>query len=211
MLTIPLVYDGVKKGRYLIDEDGNVYSCFINDYLKPTVSCRHNKEYLIRLHTGYEKPHPAFIRPTLANVVAYNFIGPPPAELKHPTAIHKDGNVYNNNYTNLEWAEQQFVPPGNVGEENPNAYLWESEVREICYLLQETEMTMPQIARQFEISTSVIKNIAAGTRWKHISKDYDFSCRRVIFGEHGHYKVINTKITPTDVESSVNKHPRSKK
>lgn len=210
MLTIPLVYDGIKKGRYLIDEDGNVYSCFINDYIKPIVSCRYNKEYLIKLFTGYPKPSPSYIRPTLANVVAYNFIGPPPTEFQHPTAIHKDGNVYNNNYANLEWAEQELVPPGKAGEENPNASLWEYEVREICRLLQDTEMSAPQIARQFEVGVDAVKGIARGKHWKRISKDYDFSGRRVIFDEHGNYKVINTKITPTDVESSVNKYPRSK-
>ena len=115
----PIVYKNVKPGLYLIDENGNIYSNYKQDFMKPNID---KDGYLkIKLSSGCRE-NPCYVR--IATLVAYHFLGEPPNNLKDPTINHIDGNKTNNNYKNLEWIERgtnsAIRNNKGVGEEYPS-------------------------------------------------------------------------------------------
>lgn len=93
-----LEYKDVKP-LYKIDEYGNVFSIYKNDYLKPKTD---KDGYLSLALRGEQR----IIYVRTATLVAYNFIGPPPINMKDPTIDHIDGKILNNYYKNLRWLER---------------------------------------------------------------------------------------------------------
>ena len=93
-----LEYKDVKP-LYKIDEYGNVFSIYKNDYLKPKAD---KDGYLSVVLRGSQKNF--YVR--IATLVALNFIGPPPIDIKDPTIDHIDGKILNNYYKNLRWLER---------------------------------------------------------------------------------------------------------
>ncbi len=64
------------------------------------------------------------------------------------------------------------------GEENPHSKLTESQVREICELIQSGKYFDTEIARMYDVSYTNITDIHNGTLWKQVSKDYDLSVKK---------------------------------
>lgn len=83
-----LKYKDVKP-IYKIDERGNIYSKYKNGFLKPK---KDKDGYLTISLAGENKT--IYVR--IATLVAYNFIGKPPTEIKDVTIDHIDGNILNN-------------------------------------------------------------------------------------------------------------------
>lgn len=169
----PIIYKNVKPGLYLIDENGNIYSNYKQDFMKPNVD---KDGYLkIKLSSGCRE-NPCYIR--IATLVAYHFLGEPPNNLKDPTINHIDGNKTNNNYKNLEWIERgtnsAIRNNKGVGEENHEAILTSTEVHEICKLLLNSGLTYEQIGSKYGVTKSTISNIKNGKNWKHITVQYGF-------------------------------------
>ena len=114
--------------------------------------------------------------------------------------IDEDGNILNNNYKNLEWVERGYNSSirnnKGAGENNHEAKLNKNQVKEICELLINTDMSFDEIATNYNISKSVISSIKRQVSWKTITTQYDFSCRINIRDELGRFKNINTKFHP---------------
>lgn len=98
---------------------------------------------------------------------------------------HIDGVKYHNWLWNLEWttykgnAEHAWemglcTPHPCIGEDHGHAKLNNNSVMEICEKLSKGE-TATSIAKQYDISRSVVTGIKNRTAWRHISCSYDFS------------------------------------
>lgn len=198
----PIYYKNVKEGLYLIDEDGNIWSNYKKGYMSPA---KDKDGYLKVCLSGGSREDKCYVR--IATLVAWTFIGPPPSFMKDPTVNHKDGNILNNNYKNLEWVERGYNSSirnnKGAGEDNHEAKLNENQVKEICELLINTDMSFNEIATNYNVSKSVISSIKRQVSWKSITKQYDFNCRINIRDELGRFKNINTKFHPEYRESSV--------
>ena len=85
----------------------------------------------------------------------------------------------NNHYLNLEWIERGYNSSirknTGRGENNPSAKLNSVLVKEICELLQFTNLSTKEIAERYNVSRSSILNIQSKSVWKEIVDSYDFS------------------------------------
>ena len=107
-------------------------------------------------------------------LVALAFI-PNPDNL--PEVNHKDGNKFNNCVVNLEWC----TPSENIrhavkmgmrgdfkGSKNGRAKLDEGQVMEIKHLLKDSDLTMVEIAKRYNVSKQIISRINSNKIWKHV-------------------------------------------
>ena len=98
------------EDNYCVEEDGGVYSYYLNDYLKPQLTndgykqvglCINGKDKKMKIH----------------RLVALTYI---PNEDNKPQVDHIDRSRSNNHYTNLRWVTKlenmQNVKPGKTGE-----------------------------------------------------------------------------------------------
>ena len=139
-----LKYKDVKP-IYKIDEYGNIYSEYKKGYMKPSK----DKNGYLRISLCGEK---SIVYARISILVAYNFIGNPPKDIKDPTVDHIDGNILNNHYLNLRWLERginsSIRKNTGLGELNHEAKLTEKEVKEICDLLMLNNLSLTQIAQK---------------------------------------------------------------
>lgn len=188
---VPILIDGVKPNLYEIEEDGRIWSNYKHDYMTPSKD--KDGYFKIKL-SGGDRQHQKYFR--IATLVAINYIGEPPKNLKDPTINHIDGNIQNNHYTNLEWVERGYNSSirKNTGQGSLNheAKLNEQQVKEICELLVNTNLSYQNICNQYNIKKSTLSNIKNQKTWKNITNQYDFSCRINIRNEKGQFENINT-------------------
>ena len=188
---VPILIDGVKPNLYEIEEDGRIWSNYKHDYMTPSKD--KDGYFKIKL-SGGDRQHQKYFR--IATLVAINYIGEPPENLKDPTINHIDGNIQNNHYTNLEWVERGYNSSirKNTGQGSLNheAKLNERQVKEICELLVNTNLSYQNICNQYNIKKSTLSNIKNQKTWKNITNQYDFSCRINIRNEKGQFENINT-------------------
>lgn len=165
-----LKYKNVKP-IYKIDENGNIYSEYKKDYLKPK---KDKDGYLEISLAGKNKT--IFVR--IATLVAYNFIGNPPVNMEDPTIDHIDNNRLNNYYKNLRWIERSknssIRKNKGIGELNHESKLTENQVFRICELLMENKLTLKEIADLFNVSKYTINNIKMKKNWIYITNKYNF-------------------------------------
>jgi hypothetical protein len=79
---------------YTIEEDGMIWSKKKNTYLKPT------RSFCGYLYVSIKCPDLSFGMIAIHRLVATKYIGHCPPELE---TSHKDGNKFNNHYSNLEY------------------------------------------------------------------------------------------------------------
>ena len=174
------------KDIYKIDEYGNIYSEYKKGFLKP----KKDKDGYLQIALQGEK-RILYVR--IATLVAYNFIGEPPIEIKDPTVDHIDGNIENNFYKNLRWLERsenssiRKERARSLGELNHEAKLNEQQVIEICQLLIENKLSLQEIANIYKVHKSTISNIKRQVKWTHISKNYKFPKTEVQRDEKGRF------------------------
>lgn len=167
-----LEYKDVKP-LYKIDEYGNIFSTYKNNFLKPN---KDKNGYLNVALRGNQRI--VYVR--IATLVAYNFIGPPPIDMQDPTIDHIDGKILNNYYKNLRWLERgenssiRKIRAKSKGELNHEAKLKEKEVIKICELLIENKLTLKEIGKLFNVSKYTISNIKRKANWQHITNKYSF-------------------------------------
>ena len=189
---VPICLDGIKKGLYYIEEDGRIWSNYKKDYLIPK---KDKNGYLSLGLSGEEAKKKKYCR--IATLVALTFLGKPPQEMLDPTVNHIDGNILNNHYSNLEWMERgknsSIRKNRGQGMTNHEAKLNENQVHEICDLLVNSNLTLEEIGKRYNVEKSTIGNIYRGKNWKNITKEYDFSCRITIRNSKGQFQVVNIK------------------
>ena len=116
-------------------------------------------------------------------IVAKAFI-PNPENKKE--VHHIDVNPYNNNADNLMWVTNRehndihkrlgkFQKSAKRGEDSNFSKTSEIIVRQICKEFEKNELTPPQIAKKYNVSRKSVTLLLHKKRWKHITKDMDFS------------------------------------
>lgn len=186
-----LIYPGIRQNFYKIDEYGNIYSSYKHDFMSPSK----DKDGYLKISLRGSEVSAKTVR--IAKLVAYSYLGPS-KDLVDPTVNHKDGNILNNHYSNLEWMERQINTSirfkRGEGATNSQAKLTTNDVKEICELLINTNLTCPQIAKKFNVSPSAIRSIVDKKTWKNISYCYDFSCRKYTRDSFGKFTTINLNL-----------------
>jgi hypothetical protein len=108
----------------------------------------------------------------LHRLVAEAFIGPQP---KGYHTCHNDGDEHNNRLCNLRYD----LPKNNIadrdkhgrttkGEQQWKAKLTNNQAIRIKELLREKQLSVKQIAEQFNVNRGIIYHIKSGYTWKHV-------------------------------------------
>lgn len=168
--------------NYKISNTGRVINIVRNKELKPCIGgagyavitlSKHNKTKTYNIH----------------RLVAEHFLDEPTEEqIKWAFGTkrgkvhvnHKDGNKTNNHVDNLEWCTTQEntkhaynmglstpVPPENKGSTNGQSKLTEDKVLEIRKLFKDGTR-QHELAKMYNIDSSLISRIVNRKRWKHI-------------------------------------------
>lgn len=195
---IPLTVNNILCDFYSINEYGDIRSKKSGEILKP----KKNKQgYLVialctnEIEHGKTHKRKMF---SISQLVARSYNGHPPDNMNDPTVDHIDGNRQNNHYTNLQWLERgvnsSIRKNKGAGSQNHEAKLTDEQVKEICNLLINTDLSYQQIANMFNIEKSTVSSIKKQKSWKHITTKYDFSCRIMIRDVDGRFKPVNTNL-----------------
>ena len=159
----PIKYKGDIFDSYLISESGQIYSKYKKDFMK--IRLDKDGYYIIKLYSSLSGKQKDL---RVANLVAYNFINFP-NNLKDPTVNHKDSNIKNNHFSNLEWVERSenssIRKNKGDGSLNHEAKLTEEQVIKIRkeYPLI---MSYSKLADKYGVSKSCIALIIQGKTWK---------------------------------------------
>lgn len=195
---IPLTVNNILCDFYSINEYGNIRSKKSGKILKPK---KNKNGYLVialcvnEIEHGKTHKRKMF---SISQLVARTYIGKPPDYMKDPTVDHIDSNINNNHFTNLRWLERginsSIRKNKGVGSQNHEAKLTEAQVKEICNLLINTNLSFQQIADKFNVDKSTINNIKQHKTWKNITTKYDFSCRTMTRDIDGRFKPMNINL-----------------
>ena len=171
----PIFIDG-EETKYSINPYGVILNTFTNRKLKWKVDSK--GYYVVTLsHNGI--PHDKRVHVLVATAFVKNL-----DPLKFTIVNHLNGNKQDPSYTNLEWTNYS----GNVkhaiatgllkpayGERSGRARLTNSQVHEICKIMEEGTMTQREIAKKYNVDESVIHEIRLGNNWRHISHRYNIN------------------------------------
>ena len=162
---IPLIYPDIKEDFYFIEEDGQIYSNYKKDYICP----RKDKDGYLQFGFASTIPNKKkYVR--IATLVIYTFIGPPPQEMQDPTVNHKDNNILNNHYSNLEWMERSINSSirqnKGAGELNGQAILNWEDVKSIREKYRQGLGSYSKIAEEYNVSKSCIASIIKLRSWR---------------------------------------------
>ena len=161
-----------KSDNFFVNELGEVFR--EGKKLTPHSSGAGDKYYRQRIYnldgTVYRKD--------IHRLVAETWL-PNPNNL--PCVNHKNGNKRDNRVSNLEWCTFQHNNQhafdtglnGNVLEGHHRAVLTNTEIHELCKLMQDGGRNC-EIANNPSITASMLSDIKARRRWVEISKDYNF-------------------------------------
>ena len=186
---IPLALSDIAENKYEIEDDGRIYSHHIKNYMKS----RKDKDGYLRI--SLRKPDGNIKTWRIATLVLLSFKGPPPTDMVSPSVNHIDGNKLNNHISNLEWLEAPINTSIRknkcCGTKNGKSKLNEEQIKQICELLSNTELTLKTIGDQFGVGTSTISAIKNKKTYKTITDGYDFSNRITVRNEFGQYETIH--------------------
>lgn len=198
---IPININNILLNFYAIDQYGNIMNKKSNKILKPK---KDKDGYLsISLCTNEVDNGEIHKRKTfrIAQLVAKIYIGEPPDYMNDPTIDHIDGDKTNNHFTNLRWLERgvnsAIRKNKGAGSQNHEAKLTEHQVREICDLLINTNLSFEEIASLYDVHKTTISNIKCHKTWIDITSKYDFQYRVVIRGTDGRFQAIHTNLKST--------------
>ena len=164
MKTIPM------HEKYLIYENGNIYSTIRSKYLKPDLSGDGYPRYTLS-DNGTSKR--LFAHRIVAELYLTN-------ELNKPFINHKDGNKQNNNYNNLEWvttsennahAYRTGLKSQN-GEKNHRSKHKEESIIKIHELHKEG-LNINEISTIVKIGNAYISRVLNGDRWRFVWTKYN--------------------------------------
>ena len=112
---------------------------------------------------------------TLHRLVAEQFVNnPEPDRLKEVAFL--DGDTFNCKASNLIWISKADRMLGKYEGlvNNGTSKLTEEEVRAICELIVENQLSNKEIAEKFGVRPTTIQGIRYKNKWKSISDEYDF-------------------------------------
>lgn len=70
---------------------------------------------------------------------------------------------------------------GHRGSRNPASKITEDTAHNICTLLSTTKLSLEQIARRTKSTRNIVREIARGKTWTHVSRYYKFLDRRPLW------------------------------
>lgn len=154
---------------YVITSTGVVFSMHRNWKWMSTRKSNSGYE-MVKLYGG-EKPKLC----TVHRLVALTFLANP---LNKPFVNHKDGDKFNNDVDNLEWATvsenlQHAYMTGlmsHKGSKNSMAKLKESDINPIRRRIKAGDL-FKHIAMDYSVHYSVISGIAYDKIWEHVQKE----------------------------------------
>jgi hypothetical protein len=168
--------------EYKVSNKGNVIRRSSNNYEWKPISTSTNRHGYRVCHIqveGKNKP----LNVAVHRLVAEKFLHKP-KDHKKRWVNHIDGDKSNPDFSNLEWATrsdnaQHALTTGllAVGERSGHAKMNDKDVHLICEYL-ERGLSPSQIEKTISlphISKKNISKIRSGSRWTHISSQYDFS------------------------------------
>lgn len=170
------VYINGEKSPYFITDSGDVYRIFSNKkkYLKHFID--RDGYHRVTLTVNGKK----YCR-IVSRLVAISYI---PNPNNKPEVNHINGDKNCNSYKNLEWvttkenidhAWKHNLCTPKYCESHPNSVYKNSQIRNVCKMLEYGDIPMKIISDLTDVSYTVVKQIKAGVIWTSISKDYDFS------------------------------------
>ena len=121
---------------------------------------------------------PVMVR--IHRLVGYAFLYQPGCE--NLQINHKDGNKTNNHYWNLEWVtpSENSIHAVNSGLRNYNNRKYTNkEVVNVCELLEEGKLTIPQIAIELNLPEHFVSSIQRKEAHVEISNNYNFKLRKI--------------------------------
>lgn len=171
MIAKRLYINGMET-KYIISDDGQIYSQVTNRYLKPF---KNRRGYcLVDINVNGER----YTR-QLHRLVALTFIDNPNSL---ETVNHKDGNKENNAVSNLEWMtvldnvrhawKTGLVKP-RYGTDNPANVYSENQIHNVCKMLEVGGLSNKSIAYKCGVNVTLIRDIKFRGKWKQISSLYD--------------------------------------
>jgi hypothetical protein len=150
-----------KDTKYLVTEDGQVFSEVSGKFLKP------QKRKYLGVDLGRGKPE------LIHRMVAYCYCENPN---DYKEVNHKDGNKMNNHYSNLEWCTRSQnakhgvdlgLIPRMQGERNGHSKLTEKEVIQIRQLYNQG-VRIADLCRQFGLKSPAMHSLVNHKSWKHL-------------------------------------------
>lgn len=160
-----------KDTKYLVGENGEVYSEKTKKFIKPFF---HKKTGYFYINLG------AKFRESIHRLVARVYLGEDNLSLD---VNHIDGNKLNNNYVNLEWctrskncqhsydtglSKKRFGHTDSQGSKNHLAKVNEELVKEIRTKYATGNYTYQQIADDLNVNQATIGYIVTRHTWKHV-------------------------------------------
>jgi hypothetical protein len=165
-------------GKYFIDEQGRVWSCFKNRILTQHLDSPKNYLQSLMMMPGKKSGMPRYIH----KLVAYAWLDSPPGDIGRKRGQycvnHKDGNKLNNHVSNLEWitcddntrhAWQNGLNT-QIGETSTSSKLSSNQVRTIRLRLINGEAAH-RIAKEYNVSKNCIEKLRMYCNWKHQDRD----------------------------------------
>lgn len=173
----PEVLPGVRM-MYCVSNYGRVVNSHTNRILKQQISVSGYPEVMFCLDNAKLK----LMRVHRIEMLTFNPV-PNSDELQ---VNHIDGNKQNNIITNLEWVSPSenikhayntglATPNVQYGEANHFAKITKDQAVQICYMLQEDNYTMDQIAQLVGTTYGIVKAIKYGECWQEVSKHFTFT------------------------------------
>ena len=154
--------------NYAITKDGRVWSNYRSIWLKPS---KHRQGYLQVILWRNDK---GFCR-KIHTLVLETYVSCRP---KNKECRHLDGNILNNNLSNLQWGTHKENKRDSIrhkthrgfgrGESNSNHKLTGKDVINIICLWNTKLFKQKEIAKMYNISRSYINVIINGKVWKHL-------------------------------------------
>lgn len=178
MHSIEKIYKPIKgyEGLYMVSSHGDVFSVGRTDALGRYRPPRHLKSdkkngyNRVNLYdaTGHHKVY------VVHKLVLEAFKGPCPEGL---VGRHLDGNMKNNNITNLEYGTQQENQNDakrhgttGKGQKNSQAKLTEEKVKDILFSLS-CGLSNKELAEYYNVSSGAIRLIQQGKRWSYLQRE----------------------------------------
>lgn len=162
--------------KYMIDEEGNIWSPYRGGrFLHPSPT--EKGYYRIVLQTS--KGRKTF---QVHRLVLETFS--PIENCQNLEVNHIDGDKSNNKLENLEWCSGSFNIRHSIennlkiparGSQIGSSKLNESQVLEICELLQNSDLSLRQIGQKYGVSKHCIFDIKRKKSWSWITQNYTFN------------------------------------
>lgn len=168
----------IKKGLYSINAIGEIYSKKKKQPMVTYINNQHGnyfgQEY-VKLTT--EKGGTKFY--SVAKLVLWTFVGPPPQNMVNPTVDHIDFCSINNYFRNLRWLEREENSSYHLKLDNDKytaseSFLVPNQVTEICNALIKNTASIEELSVKYNVSTQVILDIKQKKSWKYITTWFDF-------------------------------------